>query len=167
MSRQSWPGQDFAYWAAVVGAVFAAAVFAAAAFAAAAFAAATAATPWGLAAELPAEVAEAMDASQLSDNSTSLVAVPLLFGGGANLLSTWLVTTQSDQDFSSPTVVDTTGLKPAPLRLLVASLYFFPTTEGDALAEATIVSENIAVAARHPEATSRVTHIEFITDPEP
>jgi hypothetical protein len=81
-----------------------------AALAAAAAADDAAARPSGLAAELPAEVAEATAASQLRDNSVCLVAEPLLFGGAATFLSTCLVTTQSDQDFASPTVVDTTGL---------------------------------------------------------
>jgi hypothetical protein len=126
-------------------------------------AAAAAARPSGLAAELPEEVAEATAASQLRDNNVCLVAEPLLFGEAATLLSTCLVTMQSDQDFASPIVVDTTGLKPAALRAALASLYFFPVTVGDELADATVVTENVAIATTHPAITIRATCMGFIS----
>jgi hypothetical protein len=78
----------------------------------------------GLAAEYPGDFDDAAAASQLSETSTSLVADPPLFSGGATDLATWLATRQSGQAFWSPTTVDTTGCMPAPLIAEVASLYF-------------------------------------------
>jgi hypothetical protein len=78
----------------------------------------------GLAAEYPGDFADAAAASQLSETSTSLVAEPELFSGGAMDRDTWLATRQSGHAFWSPTTVDTTGCMPAPLIADVASLYF-------------------------------------------
>jgi hypothetical protein len=90
----------------------------------AAAAAAAAALPSGLAAELPGETADASAASQFSDTSTCFVGEPPVFSGGGTVLACARVTTQSDQDFWSPTTVDTTGLYPAPLSVEDASPYF-------------------------------------------
>jgi hypothetical protein len=78
----------------------------------------------GLAAEYPGDFAVAGAASQLSETSSSFVAEPPLFSGGATLLATWLATRQSGHDFWSPTTVDTTAFMPAPLIAELASLYF-------------------------------------------
>jgi hypothetical protein len=80
--------------------------------------------PSGLAAEYPGTVADASLASQLSETRIWFVADPELFGGAGTVRCTWLETTQSGQAFWSPTVVDTTAVKPAPLMAEEASLYF-------------------------------------------
>jgi hypothetical protein len=82
-------------------------------------------------------VADATGASQFSDTSTSLVAEPLLLAGAATVRSLVRVTTQSGHANWSPTVDSTTGVKPAPLIALFASLYFCPVTSGDVAATAT------------------------------
>jgi hypothetical protein len=97
---------------------------------AAASAAALAAFPSGLAAENPGLLAEASPESQFSETSSWFVAEPPVFSGGGTVRDTVLVTKQSGQAFWSPTVVETTGVIPAPLMALWASLYFCPTTSG-------------------------------------
>jgi hypothetical protein len=79
---------------------------------------AAAARPSGLAAELPGAVADATGASQFSDTSISVVADPLLSGGGCTIRFCVRVTTQSGHAFWSPTVDSTTGRIPAPLSAL-------------------------------------------------
>lgn len=91
--------------------------------AAAASAAALAALPSGLAAEKPGVLADASPSSQFNDTSNSLVAEPLLFSGGGTVRATVLLTRQSGQAFWSPTVVEITGLRPALLMAVSASLY--------------------------------------------
>lgn len=105
--------------------------------AACAFFSAKAALPAGLAAELPGVFADATGASQFSDTRTSLVDEPPLFSGGCTVRSTAFVTTQSDQESRSPTVVETTGMNPPLLSVACASLYFCPVMSGTESAEAT------------------------------
>jgi hypothetical protein len=50
------------------------------------------------------------------------------------------------------------------LRVALASLYFFPVTVGDELAEATVVTEKAANATAHPAMTIRATYIGLISD---
>ena len=76
-------------------------------------AAAAAALPSGLARELPADVAEATCAPQLSDRSTWLTGEPLVFSGADSVLLCCRVTMQFGRESVSPTVVDTTTDNPA------------------------------------------------------
>jgi hypothetical protein len=107
-----------------------------------------AALPSGLAAELPGVVADAIGASQFSDTNIWVVAEPLLSGGGCTVRFCARETTQEAHAFWSPTVVDTTGVKPAPLSALWASAYFCPVTSGPESATAT------ALPARPTAATA-------------
>ena len=100
-------------------------------------------------------MADATGASQFSDTSTSLVAEPLLFAGAAMVRCCVRVTTQSGHAFWSPTVVSTTGVKPAPLIALCASLYFCPVTSGDESATATPLPASASAQAQRPALTAR------------
>jgi hypothetical protein len=87
-------------------------------------AAAAAALPSGLPAEKPGVFADASPESQFNDMSTWSVGDPPLFSGAGSVLETWLTTMQSSLAFRSPTVVEMTGVIPAPLMAAVASVYF-------------------------------------------
>jgi hypothetical protein len=93
--------------------------------------------------ELPGVTVVATGAPQLSDNSTWLTGEALVFSGAGWVLPCCHVTMQSGRSTVSPTVVETTTEKPAPVRAELASLYFCPTTLGAEAACATPLSKTI------------------------
>lgn len=112
--------------------------------------------PWGLAAENPGVFADAASSSQFNDTSVCFFAVPRWVSAGI-VCATWLTPRQLACAFRSPTMMDTTGVRPALVMAAFASLYFCPTTSGVLAAYATAVPDRKNTDTTETAAPARPT----------
>jgi hypothetical protein len=113
----------------------------------------------GLCAEYPGEVADAAAASQFRETIARCLTAPRELDGGAWFRIITELTRHSDHGLRSPTVVDTTGSKPALDSVDEASPYRRPETSGGPPAQAEGIDATVTESAAHTaiaEAAERV-----------